>query len=175
MKRNIKFLVLATSTAFGFGASIGWADHDYILIETFIENPDPFPGRKTSQKAIWKQGKHSHWTGTTDFTFWNGKVVKLQGSGKYHFEWDEEPDVVYMDGEAVSGFGVGPRINYKFVFTVGPENIRIRGCHDGYPSYRISVNGEKIYTHKHKSIDLIKLFGECDTQVNESYPYPNLH
>ena len=113
-------------------------------------------------------------TGTTDFTIWEGKTIKLKGTGTYSFK--RNGSGVRVKGEAVSGFHVGPRINYNFLFSGGSKNAKVTGCHDGYPSYKIWVNGQLIYYHKHKPTNLVKLFGSCDIKVNmPSYTYPNLH
>ena len=79
-----------------------------------------------------------------------------------------------MKGSTKSGatFGIGPGIDYSFHFTGRPDNARVEGCHDGYPSYYIYVNDKRIYYHRHKKINLISLFGKCDTKVSVPFTYP---
>ena len=68
--------------------------------------------------------------------------------------------------------GIGPFIDYSFEFTGAPNNARVTGCHDGYPSYRIYENGRLIYYYKHKPWRQGKLLGNCDRKVELGYTYP---
>lgn len=170
----MKFFIWAVLTVLGLGYPLLLrAGHDYVLIETYIEGSDPFKGKKTSQKIFWVKEKSDNWAGTTDLTIWKGKKISLQGSGEYSFKRDNNG--LRVTGEAISGLGIGPRINYTFLFVGKQKKARVMGCHDGYPSYKIWFNGKLIYYHKHKPTNLIKLFGNCDIKVDRPFTFPSLH
>ena len=66
-------------------------------------------------------------------------------------------------GETASGIRLLPNINYNFEFTIWKDGRSIvRGCHDGYPAYRIMISGEERYFYEHAPKDVVKLIGECD-------------
>ena len=66
-------------------------------------------------------------------------------------------------GQTSSGVMFMPNIYYKFFIAVSPKGLgALEGCHDGYPAYEVLAEGKKVYEFAHKSLDLIKLFGDCD-------------
>ena len=152
-----------------------WADHENIVIETFIEVGDPFPGQKSYHKIYWDRGRQEYRTGTTDIHY-RGKTYKVKSKGD-DFKFTRNEQGVTVSGKTATGLtlGIGPFINYSFAFSGGPNGARVKGCHDGYPSYRIYDNGKLIYYHRHNSTKVWKLFGKCDVRVNRSYTYPSLH
>ena len=80
--------------------------------------------------------------------------------------FNEQSAAFVATGETASGVLFMPNINYRFSFTVmRTGEVTLSGCHDAYPAYRIYIEGDERYLFKHKSKDLIKLFGECDVQV----------
>ncbi|WP_424989749.1 DUF3238 domain-containing protein [Fluviibacterium sp. S390] len=72
-----------------------------------------------------------------------------------------------LEGTTASGIAVMPDIDYRFEITVSKSStISVRGCHDAYPAYLIQHQGSTVYSFRHESLDLIKLFGTCDQEVN---------
>jgi hypothetical protein len=69
------------------------------------------------------------------------------------------------EGETASGVVFMPNINYKFAITVdlSANEIVFSGCHDGYPSYRITVRGTEAYSFEQENATA--LFGSCDINV----------
>ena len=150
------------------------ASHDYVEVVVSIESGDFFSGNKVTHRVYWKKSEQEYTTGTTDIPF-GGNTIRVRSKGDdFNFQLDDEGLVV--KGKTASGLtgGLGPFINYEFRFTGGPDGAYVSGCHDGYPSYAIYDNGKLVYTYKHKSLRLWKLFGKCDTQVRVSYTYPRL-
>ena len=66
-------------------------------------------------------------------------------------------------GQTASAVGFMPNINYKFFFGVSPTKLFVAGWHDGYPSYKISINGKPIYDHVQGWLG--ELFGDADIDV----------
>lgn len=112
-------------------------------------------------------------TGTTDITFPGGFTYKIQSIRNDFYSWRNKKGV-FMKGSTKSGItlGIGPGIDYKFQFTGKPNKTRILGCHDGYPSYKIYINGKLVYYFKHKNYRLLRLFGKCDVNVDSIVSYP---
>lgn len=71
-------------------------------------------------------------------------------------------------GETATAVGVLPNINYFFRFIVYPSKrlITFNGCHDGYPSYNISVNGKSVYDYVQGVV--LQLAGDGDVVVAKS-------
>lgn len=71
-------------------------------------------------------------------------------------------------GETASGVLVMPNINYalRLDIDLNARTARVSGCHDGYPSYEVSVSGSQVYSFEQEY--LLALFGSCDTQVDIS-------
>lgn len=56
MKKNMTFLVWVALIAFGFGPSLVWANHDYILIGAYIDSPNEKLGEHTmAYYNAWKE------------------------------------------------------------------------------------------------------------------------
>ena len=144
-----------------------------IRVVTEIEDELIFSGIKSEHSYHWKLHKHSVVTGTTDISFPGGFTYKIQSVRNNFRSWRNK-EGVFMKGSTKSGmtFGVGPGIDYSFRFTGRPNNTRISGCHDGYPSYKIYINGKLVYYFKHKSIRVLKLFGKCDVKVDSRVSFP---
>lgn len=71
-----------------------------------------------------------------------------------------------LEGTTASGIAIMPDIDYRFEFTVSESgSVSVRGCHDAYPAYLIQHKGNTVYSFRHESLDLIKLFGTCDQEV----------
>lgn len=66
-------------------------------------------------------------------------------------------------GQTASAVGFMPNINYTFYFHVTESQVLYSGSHDGYPSYKISVNGKPIYDHMQGWLG--ELFGDADIDV----------
>ncbi|WP_037424798.1 hypothetical protein [Sinorhizobium sp. CCBAU 05631] len=68
-------------------------------------------------------------------------------------------------GQTASGIIIIPNIDYKLDITVdkSAKEIVLSGCHDGYPSYIVSVEGKTVYEFKQEFIGA--LFGACDINV----------
>lgn len=71
-------------------------------------------------------------------------------------------------GETATPVGFLPNINYHFKFIAYPSKrlITFNGCHDGYPSYNISVNGKSVYDCVQGVV--VELFGSRDVKVRKS-------
>ena len=163
----------------GFGIPTVWANHPYILILVSIEEDKLFKGDKVCHKVYWEQKRHDYKTGTTDIF---GKKLRSTGDDFSFTSDGGEVKNVEISGKTQSGIarwtgGILPFINYSFEFTGAPNNAKVTGEHDGYPSYRIYENGRLIYYYKHKpsswiSPQQLKLFGTSDRRVKLGYTYP---
>jgi hypothetical protein len=69
-------------------------------------------------------------------------------------------------GETASAVGVMPNINYTFQLEVTPHSVKYSGTHDGYPSYKILVNGATIYDYVQGHIG--QLLGSEDIEVKST-------
>ncbi|UWR60190.1 hypothetical protein [Phaeobacter inhibens] len=82
-------------------------------------------------------------------------------------KFDGDRATLRIKGETASAVQVLPNINYTFDLTIYRDGSAVLdGCHDGYPSYRVSVEGETRYYFAHAPNDLIKLVGECDIRLS---------
>lgn len=74
---------------------------------------------------------------------------------------------IQVSGETASPVVIMPNINYRFEIQVNVENRRawIEGCHDGFPSYEVTIDGRRIYWHE-QSANPGELIGDCDTQAS---------
>lgn len=68
-------------------------------------------------------------------------------------------------GQTASGVAIVPNINYTLNITVDnfAEELVLSGCHDGYPSYTVSVAGKIVYDFQQEFLGA--LFGECDINI----------
>lgn len=74
-----------------------------------------------------------------------------------------------ITGRTGSGVQVIPNIDYDFTIFLSHDGLSaIHGCHDGYPTYLVTVNGQTLYHFRHKPIRLFKLFGNCDIKPRTS-------
>lgn len=154
----------------GFNQSIAnAADLIQVTVRTHIDEPDPQAGMKSEQTITvnFKKGVYttSFKTGVTKivgatlesvrdkFQVENFKVV----GGIASFE---------VRGQTASGVMFMPNIDYKFKLTVDDKGKgTLTGCHDGYPSYDVVIEGKTVHNFKHGRMELIKLFGTCDIAV----------
>ncbi|TIX83185.1 MAG: hypothetical protein E5V24_19710 [Mesorhizobium sp.] len=69
-------------------------------------------------------------------------------------------------GQTASGVRFMPNINYALTLEVdlNARTAKVSGCHDGYPSYEVSVSGSQVYSFEQEY--LLALFGGCDTQAD---------
>ena len=148
-----------------------------VVIESAILEPDFQPGMKSrhvvqvdfaGQKVI-----DVAETGVTELlgTQWNSirdnfRVLDVSFNG------DKASFVA--KGETASAVQFLPNINYTFQITVWRDGTAvIRGCHDGYPGYRVTVEGEDQYFFAHEPKDLVRLVGECDIRLTEHVNGPD--
>jgi hypothetical protein len=155
-----------------------------VVFETRILSFDPFPGMKSTHTVILNQTDNkiifsdSYETGTTDF--FGVKLSSIRNNFKISntsYNLDQDQAGFKVTGETASGVGVVPNINYSFDVQIKDERIHLKGCHDGYPAYTVTliVPGESpvtVYDFKHKPMRVINLFGNCDTAVNTSVELP---
>ena len=164
----MRVLVFILATFFLSG--VCFAQEKSVVIETRILSPDPFSGMKSKQTVkidFQNQTVEDDFrTGTTEVfgiilesVRDNFKVQNVVFSG------DEVSFSV--KGTTASGVRISPDIDYKFSFKVHKEDgvVSISGCHDAYPAYSIFTDNAVIYEFKHKSIDLLSLFGTCDVKL----------
>lgn len=137
-----------------------------VVIETEILPIDPVSGMKSRQivtidvpakKAVqeWKTGTTYGIPSTRD----KFELTAVQFSGtnaSFH-----------VTGETASGVRVVPNINYDFTIQVGSNGSAklLSGCHDGYPAYKITIDGRELYRFEHESIRLNRLYGECSVEA----------
>ena len=140
-----------------------------VVIETRILDGDPKAGMKSKHVIqvdfSGKQVLDTYETGTTDFFGVDLKSIR----DKFIIS-----DVTFNDGsvtfkavgETASGVVALPSIDYNFLLTVSEDgSAKVTGCHDGYPAYSVLVESKPIYTFKHKSVQLLNLFGSCDIKL----------
>jgi hypothetical protein len=74
-------------------------------------------------------------------------------------------------GQTASGVAIMPNINYQldFVISLSPKLVKIKGSHDGYPSYNVSVNGRTVYDYVQGHLG--ELFGKSDVAVLRNMPW----
>lgn len=138
-----------------------------VIIETAILPPDPQPGMKSNQEIkinfIKKEITTSYETGTTNFG-----DIKLE-STRDDFEiknvifHSNDRVTIEATGQTATGAKILPDIDYSFLLDITSDgNLKIKGCHDAYPAYKVYIDDSISYFFKHESYDLIKLFGVCD-------------
>jgi Protein of unknown function (DUF3238) len=164
------FRVVTVLSAFTFLCAEAAADDTVqVVIETRILDGDPQAGMKSRQVIqvdfVNKRVKDTFETGTTDFF-----GVKLSSvRDKFlisEVNFSDGTVTFRAAGETASGVRALPSIDYNLLLTVNADgSTKISGCHDGYPAYSVNVDAKTIYTFKHKSVQLIKLFGSCDIQL----------
>lgn len=139
-----------------------------IVVETRIFSPDPQAGMKSRQKITVNtascSAKSDFETGTTSLAGFQLESVRNQFKVR-DVKCLNGKITLGLSGETASGVYFMPNINYDFTITLASEN-HIKGCHDGYPGYTVSVDGNEIYSFRHKPIELIKLLGTCDIKVD---------
>lgn len=155
-----------------------------IVIETRILSFDPFPGMKSSHTVILRKAddkiifSDSYETGTTDF--FGIKLSSIRNNFKFSntsYNLDQDRAGFKVTGETASGVGIVPNINYSFDVQLIGERLYLKGCHDGYPAYIVTliIPGESpliVYNFKHKPMEVLNLFGNCDTIVDASVEIP---
>lgn len=158
-------LVCAASLS---ATSVRAADPVKVEITTRILDFDPQAGMKSTQTLLIdfdsKKISQAFKTGVTHVGFDIGSVRDkfvvdsvVFSSGRVGFT---------ARGQTASGVMFMPNINYKFFIAVTPKGTgAIEGCHDGYPAYEVTAGGKRVYEFAHKSLDLVKLFGDCDIAV----------
>lgn len=166
MKRCLSALVFACFAMPAYAVQL-------IVVVTEIEGNDPFKGIKSVHEFFWSENRSDFRTGTTDLKFprLDGKgfhVIKLD-SVRDSFRAYRNMEGVFMEGSTASGVRVLPGINYQFHFTGNSKRTRVKGCHDGYPSYKIYENGQLVYEFNADPIRVLKLFGSCDIKVDRTY------
>lgn len=145
-------------------------DNVDLVVTTQINSPDPQAGIKSVQKInvnfVKRTVTETFSTGVTTIGPVELKSVRDQFSVKSVFS-PTGLATLNIAGQTASGVLFMPNINYKFTLEVD-KNGRgtFSGCHDGYPAYEVKVQAKIIYSFKHKNIDLVKLFGECDQIVS---------
>jgi hypothetical protein len=142
-----------------------------VVVETEILKSDPLPGIKTQQTV---QVDFARKTISQDFKTGKSDLGITQlDSIRNDFKIE---DVVFasgkatftLKGQAASGVGFLPDIDYRFNVTLWPDGHSIiRGCHDGYPAYRVKVAERQEYFFPHGELELSKLLGTCDIRLPE--------
>lgn len=152
---------------FFFMTEIACAQEYKIVIETRILSPDPQPGMKSKHTLNIDFAddslKDSFETGTTEV--FGITLSSVRDNFKVDNVMFSEKNVTFtVKGSTASGVLIAPDIDYKFDFVVNKEKgvSSVTGCHDAYPAYSIFTSNAKIYEFKHRSVDLLSLFGSCD-------------
>lgn len=68
-----------------------------------------------------------------------------------------------VSGQTASAVGVMPNIDYRFDFEAKPNEVVFSGSHDGYPSYKIKINGKEAYDCLQGHLG--ELLGDSDVTV----------
>ncbi len=138
-----------------------------VVIETAILPPDPQTGMKSNQKIkidfINKKASTSYKTGTTDFG--DIKIGSIRNKFEIKNVIFHSNDRVTIEalGQTASGTGVLFDIDYSFLLDITSDgNLKVKGCHDAYPAYKVYIDDSLSYFFKHESYDLLKLYGTCD-------------
>jgi hypothetical protein len=140
-----------------------------VVIETRILDLDPQAGLKSRHviqiNFAKKQIRDVFETGTTSFFGIELSSVRDKFSTS-EINFTDKSVRFRASGETATGVRVVPNIDYNFVFTVKSDGTaKVSGCHDGYPAYSVTVEAKTLYEFKHKSVDLMKLFGSCDVSM----------
>ncbi|WP_417604788.1 DUF3238 domain-containing protein [Primorskyibacter flagellatus] len=165
--------LIALVAALGLNISSADAEELYEgLVETRILDFDPQSGVK-SQHFFFVDFKSetvstSYETGSTDFFGVNLDSVRDNFVAS-SISFSEDAVTFVLSGSTASGVGIIPNIDYKFDIIISRSGqIRISGCHDGYPAYLVQFNGSDIHSYDHKPKKIYKLFGNCDVAVSIS-------
>jgi hypothetical protein len=145
-----------------------------VIVETRIKPPDFQAGMKSTQQMIvnfaTQRVTNDFYTGVTDLV-----GVPLQ-SVRDSFQVNNivfTPTAMSMTavGQTASGVLLLPNINYQIALTIDnrTREVVLNGCHDGYPSYKVTVNRTQVYHFQQERITA--LFGSCDTSVNATTRY----
>ena len=160
-------IILALST---IGTHADAAEH-VVEVITRIDPGDPVPGMKSKHKiAVDFKKKTLHRvqveTGTTiGISSTRDKFSEIVMGWNACGRGGVPSNCVKLQlkGQTASGVRVIPNIDYNFSIYVTHDGLSaIRGCHDGYPTYLVKVNGKVLYHFKHKPIRILKLWGDCD-------------
>jgi len=168
----LKTTILLVAASFLNTASAVAEDLYEGLLETRILDFDPQSGVKSQHFFFVDFDKQtvntSYETGSTDFFGVSlGSVRDNFAASSVSFSEDEVSFV--LSGSTASGVGVIPNIDYRFdIILSRMGQVRISGCHDGYPAYLIQFNGSNIYNYEHRPKDVYKLFGNCDVTISVS-------
>jgi hypothetical protein len=158
------------------GCSTSYAEPVRLEIVTAILQFDPQAGMKSTQVLFVdfekKQVTQSFSTGVTtlgpvDFGSVRDKFnvanVDFSSAGRVGFT---------ARGQTASGVLFMPNINYRFHLAITRNGKgALTGCHDGYPAYQVIVGKKMIYSYKHPSISLFKLFGQCDIEIKNAIEF----
>lgn len=141
-----------------------------IKIKTEINEPDPQAGIKSEQVIdidfASEEVKVSFTTGTTELL--GQKLESARNNFKLEsYSFSDAFFTMKVSGETASGVLFIPNINYSFTIVLKNDGSgSIEGCHDGYPSYYVSLGDKTIYHNKHQSLEIIKLLGSCDIELS---------
>jgi len=142
-----------------------------VKVLTEIENFDPLSGMKSTHIAVVDFDKKtvisSYTTGTTDLYFGIDLNSVRDNFKVENISFRNDKVSFSMVGATASGVHFMPDIDYRFEvkFDVHGNLISLDGCHDGYPSYKTSLDAVTWYSYKHKPLRLPYLLGSCDIIV----------
>ena len=104
----------------------------------------------------------SYKTGHTEILGFSVNSIR-DGFKIAHAEFSSKTISFMAIGQTASAVRFMPNINYQFGFSVSQKKVYAFGWHDGYPSYKISINGKPIYDHVQGWLG--ELFGDADIDV----------
>ena len=151
-----------------------------VVIATWIDEPTDQAGDKSTHTVLVDLANHRvkdnrAWTGGTNVF---GKELS---SIDDKFEADAAEGAsgytaITMKGHTKSGIRILPAIDYALKLIVSPEGTyALSGCHDDFPSYRVTIDGAEIYEKPHDRIEsfvehlrIPDLLLGCRKQVGEA-------
>ena len=153
---NIKMFIATIVYLVSAGAT---AEVISVSIVTEILPIDPVSGMKSTHDISIDTDT---WVATSGYR--TGKTFGIPSTDdEFSVDVSVQPDkthIVTIRGatETGMGFGFAPAIDYT-VFLDFEENgsFKVSGRHDGYPAYKVEIDGEVIYRFEHKRLDLAKL------------------
>ncbi len=129
-------------------------------IVTQIDKPDPQAGVKSTQNILIDFSEERV---DQDFATGHTKIGSIELEAVRNkflvkdVEFEGDSVTFTAVGQTASGVLFIPAINYSIKIKVNAEGTATgEAHHDGYPSYRVYVNGNRIYEHKHKHTEVLK-------------------
>lgn len=138
-------------------ATVGNAEQHKVVITTQIDQGTVQAGLKSTQTVVVDLATHraesDHWTGLTEI----GPMKFASVDDKFEATASGNASggtTVEIKGRTRSGVRFMPPIDYRMKLVSSSNGaFLLTGCHDEFPSYNVTINGEEVYDYPHPKID----------------------